>query len=98
MLGQSDGQPLWNQYVTYLKNIFTGNWGISVAYFPTPVLEVIKNALPWTIGLVGITTILSFILQQIMGIAAGWKHGRSSTASLSRYPQYSSLSLTSGLH
>ena len=76
MLGQSDGQPLWEQYITYVKNIFTGNWGTSVAFFPTPVLDVIKNALPWTICLVGITTILSFILQQIMGIAAGWKHGK----------------------
>ena len=76
MLGQDGNQSLIEQYISYLKNIFTGNWGVSVAYFPTPVLTVIKNALPWTVCLVGITTILSFILQQIMGIAAGWKHGR----------------------
>lgn len=76
MLGQDGNQSLIEQYLSYLKNIFTGNWGVSVAYFPTPVLTVIKNALPWTVCLVGITTILSFILQQIMGIAAGWKHGR----------------------
>ena len=76
MLGQSDGQPLWEQYITYVKNIFTGNWGTSVAFFPTPVLDVIKNALPWTICLVGITTILSFILHQIMGIGGGWRHGK----------------------
>ena len=76
MLGQDGNQSLIEQYISYLKNIFTGNWGVSVAYFPTPVLTVIKNALPWTVCLVGITTILSFILQQIMGIAAGWKYGR----------------------
>lgn len=76
MLGQNDGQTLIQEYLTYVKNIFTGNWGMSVAYFPTPVTEVIKNALPWTIGLVGLTTVFSFLLQQIMGIAAGWKHGR----------------------
>lgn len=75
MLGQGGKQPLWQEYLTYLGNIFTGRWGMSVAYFPTPVIDVIKNALPWTIGLVGLTTVLSFVLQQIMGIAAGWKHG-----------------------
>lgn len=76
MLGQNDNESLLEQYIAYIKNIFTGDWGVSVAYFPTPVLTVIKNALPWTVGLVGLTTILSFILQQIMGIAAGWKRGK----------------------
>ena len=75
MLGSSD-ESLWEQYVSYIKNIFTGNWGVSVTFFPTQVTECIANALPWTLALVGCTTIISFLCQQLIGIAAGWKHGK----------------------
>ncbi|NMM93715.1 ABC transporter permease [Bifidobacterium oedipodis] len=75
MLGSSDA-PLIEQYFEYIKNIFTGNWGVSVTYFPTQVTECIATALPWTVALVGCTTVISFIIQQLLGIAAGWRHGK----------------------
>ena len=36
-----DDRPLWEQYVDYLQNIFTGQMGVSISRFPTPVTEVI---------------------------------------------------------
>ena len=75
MLGSSDANIV-QQYVDYIKNIFTGQWGVSVTFFPTQVTRCIATALPWTLALVGCTTIISFILQQLIGIAAGWRHGR----------------------
>lgn len=75
MLGSSDAN-IFQQYIEYVKNIFTGHWGVSVTYFPTEVTKCIATALPWTVALVGCTTVISFILQQLLGIAAGWKHGK----------------------
>ena len=65
-----------SQYFEYVRNIFTGHWGVSVTFFPTQVTECIASALPWTIALVGCTTVISFFIQQLLGIAAGWRHGR----------------------
>ena len=45
------------QYWNYLINIFKGDLGVSVGYFPTPVTEVIGSSLPWTIVLVGLATV-----------------------------------------
>ncbi len=75
MLGSSD-EGILEQYVSYIKGIFTGEWGVSVTYFPTQVTECLASALPWTVALIGCTTIISFLLQQLLGIAAGWKHGK----------------------
>ena len=74
MLGLGGGN-IFQQYIDYLKNIFTGNWGVSVTYFPNQVTTSIASALPWTICLVGTTTIISFFVQQALGIWAGWRRG-----------------------
>jgi peptide/nickel transport system permease protein len=66
---------LWSQYTEYLKNMFTGNWGISTTSLGTPVSQMIRDALPWTLGLVGVTTVLAFVLGTGIGIVAGWKRG-----------------------
>jgi peptide/nickel transport system permease protein len=64
------------QYVHYLGNMVTGQWGVSIgATLGTPVRTLIAQALPWTLGLVGVTTVLAFILGSIVGIVAGWRRG-----------------------
>jgi peptide/nickel transport system permease protein len=54
--------PLPTQYVDYLRGLFTGDLGISLSMYPVPVADVVGQALPWTLGLVGISTIVSFLL------------------------------------
>lgn len=75
LLGATEDQSLWEQYVTYLGNLLRGDLGVSVTQFPTPVSELIANALPWTLGLVGTATVLSFVLGVALGAWAGWRRG-----------------------
>ena len=67
--------PLWQQYLDYWGLILHGELGISFTYFPTPVTDVIQQALPWTIGLVGIATIISFTIGTLIGTGIGWRRG-----------------------
>jgi peptide/nickel transport system permease protein len=68
--------PLLQQYFTYLAHVFRGDLGISVAYFPSPVSQVIGNGLFWTIFLAGTAVAVSFVLGTLLGIAsAWWRHG-----------------------
>ena len=46
--------PLWSQYFSYLRHALQGDLGISVAYFPAPVIEVIGVGLMWTLFLAGV--------------------------------------------
>ncbi|QTX04083.1 ABC transporter permease [Agromyces archimandritae] len=71
----ADDSPLWSQYITYWGNIFTGDLGVSSSMFPAPVSSLITAALPWTIGLVGIATVIAFVLGIALGAYAGWKRG-----------------------
>jgi peptide/nickel transport system permease protein len=75
LLGADPDQSLWSQYVEYLHNLATGDLGTSVAFFPTPVSAIISDTLPWTIGLIGLSTIISFLVGVGLGTLAGWKRG-----------------------
>jgi peptide/nickel transport system permease protein len=63
------------QYFQYLGQIFRGDLGLSFTFFPTPVGEVIGDSLPWTLALVGITTVLAFLIGTGLGVLAGWRRG-----------------------
>ena len=67
--------PLHEQYVRYLQSVFTGDLGRSIKYFPLPVTELLGRALIWTVGLVGIATLVSFALGTMLGIMAAWRRG-----------------------
>jgi len=66
---------LWGQYLHYWNLLLHGNLGISFSAYPSTVTSVIRGALPWTIGLVGLATIISFVLGTLLGIAAAWRRG-----------------------
>jgi peptide/nickel transport system permease protein len=65
----------FHQYLDYLHNTVTGQFGVSLTFFPVPVGTVVSQALPWTLGLVGLTTLLAFVLGTGIGIVAGWRRG-----------------------
>jgi len=67
--------PIGEQYLRYLQSVFTGDLGRSIKYFPLPVTELLGRALIWTVGLVGIATILSFALGTLLGVMAAWRRG-----------------------
>ncbi|MET4158985.1 ABC transporter permease [Agromyces sp. PvR057] len=75
LFGLEKDTSLWQQYLDYWKLILHGDLGTSFAYFPTPVADVIAGAIPWTIGLVGIATIISFTIGTLIGSGIGWRRG-----------------------
>lgn len=64
--------PLMNQYWDYLGNIATLDFGVSLNKYPTTVLQVITQAIPWTLTLLLVTTILSFIIGNLLGALSAW--------------------------
>ncbi|MDB4969353.1 MAG: transporter, permease component 1 [Myxococcales bacterium] len=73
-LGFADGSIL-RQYVTYWRHLLHGDLGLSVAYFPVPVGEVIGTGLLWTLALAGSALLVSFSLGTLFGALAAWRRG-----------------------
>lgn len=67
--------PLLQQYLQYLSHVLRGQLGISYAYFPSPVTQVIGSGLMWTMFLAGSALLLSFAIGSLLGIAAAWRRG-----------------------
>ena len=65
-------KPLLEQYGHYLNNIIHLDFGYSLYKYPSTVTELIAQALPWTIGLLLVTTVLSFIIGTLLGAVSGW--------------------------
>ncbi len=74
MYGLEEG--LLTQYVSFWKRLFTGDFGPSLFLFPTPVVKLIGRALPWTVGLLLTTTVLAWIIGNILGGLTGYFRGR----------------------
>ena len=74
--GVGSHQNLVAQYFGYLGNVFTGKFGTSLTTEPgASVGRVVLDAIPWTLGLVGVTTVLAFILGTGIGILGAWRRG-----------------------
>ncbi|MEU7803947.1 ABC transporter permease [Micromonospora arborensis] len=75
LFGLDANDNVWEQYLDYWGQLLHGDLGLSFTFFPAPVSTVIGDSLPWTVGLVGITTIISFLLGTALGVGAGWRRG-----------------------
>ncbi|MYD09753.1 MAG: ABC transporter permease [Chloroflexi bacterium] len=69
-------KTLIEQYVAYWQRLMVGDLGPSFGNFPRPVTEIIAAALPWTIGLLVTTTIISWTAGVLLGSLAGYFHSR----------------------
>ena len=79
MLGTPTGS-LFSQYLQYLGQLLQGNFGISYTYYPFTVTEVIGQAFWWTVILVTIVQVLSFVIGVLFGAFAAWRrNGRFDT-------------------
>jgi peptide/nickel transport system permease protein len=74
-LGQGNQGSLWHQYVVYLGHVFTLNFGPSLSNYPTPVTQIVAGGIYWTLGLVGLATVIAFVIGTTLGIIAGWRAG-----------------------
>jgi peptide/nickel transport system permease protein len=66
-------QSVLVSYFQYLGNCLTGQFGVTAQ--GVPVMNEITSKLPWTLGLVGVTTVLAFVIGTVAGIASAWRRG-----------------------
>jgi len=70
-------KSLWEQYVSFLRELARGNLGYSIGSFPSRVSDMLRSAVPWTIGLLALTTLISWVLGSLIRAVAGWRGGKS---------------------
>jgi peptide/nickel transport system permease protein len=63
------------QYIVYLGHLARGDLGLSVAYYPARVGDVIATGLGWTVLLAGTAVVVSFAAGTLLGIVAAWRQG-----------------------
>jgi peptide/nickel transport system permease protein len=68
-------KPLWLQYLNYWRDIFRLDLGVSLIDFPQPVVSKVRSALPWTVGLLGVATVIDFSIGTLLGALAAWPRG-----------------------
>jgi peptide/nickel transport system permease protein len=66
-------QNIFLTYFQYLANCFTGQFGLTAQR--DSVLTEIFSKLPWTLGLVGVTTVLAFVAGTAVGVLSAWRRG-----------------------
>ncbi|MBX3011307.1 MAG: ABC transporter permease [Caldilineaceae bacterium] len=64
--------PLYLQYAKYMGALLRLDLGYSIAFFPAKVTDVIGNALPYTIGLLAVSTLITFTLGVFAGALLVW--------------------------
>ncbi len=65
--------PIMVQYVRYLGNVVRFDYGFSLNRFPMPAADVVAPALPWTLGLLAVASVLSFGIGITVGALMGWR-------------------------
>jgi len=65
--------PMHIQYLRYMRNLMTFNLGYSLAFFPAEVEALVGRSLPWTLGLLGLATLISFIVGNAIGALLAWR-------------------------
>src|SRR5258705_4319011 len=65
-------KPLGQQYTDYMASIARFDLGVSFNLYPKTVMGLIMDSLPWTITLLLVTTVLSFVIGNLLGAIAAW--------------------------
>ncbi|RAJ71541.1 oligopeptide transport system permease protein [Streptomyces sp. Amel2xB2] len=67
-------KPLWLQYLLYMGDIFTGDFG--TAFNGQPVTELMARAFPVTLRLALIAVIIEIVIGIALGVITGLRRGR----------------------
>jgi peptide/nickel transport system permease protein len=62
----------FDQYLAFWGRLFRGDLGPSLSTFPTPVSELIGQAMPWTLGLMLTAVLLSWIIGNLLGAVSSY--------------------------
>jgi peptide/nickel transport system permease protein len=72
----------FTQYGDYLRNVATFKFGTSYSFPTETVAHTVGTALPWTLILVGVTTVVAFVIGTLLGVFAGWRRGTRSDSTV----------------
>ncbi len=65
-------RPLWEQYLRYMSGVLRLDFNYSIGNYPSKVIDLIRDAIPWTIALLSVTTLLSWVIGSLLGAFLGW--------------------------
>jgi peptide/nickel transport system permease protein len=65
-------QPLWKQYLTYLSDMARFDFNYSIANYPRKVTDMMADAIPWSVSLLLVTTLLGFLIGNLLGALMAW--------------------------
>ena len=71
--GVNTHQSVLASYFEYLHNMLTGQFGVTAQ--GVPVMNEITSKLPWTLLLVGTSTVIAFAIGTLVGVASAWRRG-----------------------
>ncbi len=64
--------PIWQQYINYWSDLFRLDLGVSFANFPEKVSNMIASALPWSVALLTVATLIAFAVGSLLGARLAW--------------------------
>lgn len=71
---------LWEQYTSFLWNgLLHFDFGPSLMSYPTPASEIIMRNLPYTVGLSLTTTVVAWVIGNLIGLLAGFRKNKKSS-------------------
>lgn len=65
--------PIYIQYLKYMWNTLQFDFGESLSAYPSKVWDILGPAIGWSIGLIGVSVLLTFGLGVIIGALLAWK-------------------------
>jgi len=65
--------PLYIQYGKYMWNTVRLDFGESLSAYPAGVWEIIRPAIGWSISLIGVSVLITFVLGVTIGALLAWK-------------------------
>ncbi|WAM37562.1 ABC transporter permease [Caldicellulosiruptor acetigenus] len=74
LMGIDPHEPLIVRYGRFISNLLKGNFGYS-SFYQTSVNEIIAKALPWTLFVISLATLVSFLVGIYLGSFAAQKRG-----------------------
>jgi peptide/nickel transport system permease protein len=74
------GRPLHEQYIKFILNLFSGNFGYSMVYYPKTASELIMQAVPYSLILLVPSTLIAWIIGNTLGAFATYRGGKLESA------------------
>ena len=67
-------KPIWQQYIDYMLSIAQLDFGRSMV-FSEPVIDIVVDALPWTLFVMATSLILTFSISIVLGALMAYQEG-----------------------